>query len=230
MDDTPMRNVSRRIVLGSALALGASGAGLVRPAYAAPGETGPEIAACADWGAREPKGEVQMLEWRPEKIIVHHTATANTDDYSLDRAYTLARAMQKNQMDVRGWLDTGQHFTISRGAYVMEGRHESLTALRRGSRMVEGAHCSGQNSLAIGIENEGTYTEEEPPAEQYAVLVELCVYICAQYGVAAQEIYGHRDYNNTQCPGDQLYALLPKLRGDVADQTGSSTGLRRLLD
>jgi hypothetical protein len=96
--------------------------------------------------------------------------------------------------------------------------------------MVEGAHCSGQNSLAIGIENEGTYTEEEPPEEQYRALVEMCVYVCAQYQVPTSEIYGHRDYNNTQCPGDQLYALLPQVRRDVADRAAGGTVLGKLLD
>jgi N-acetyl-anhydromuramyl-L-alanine amidase AmpD len=95
--------------------------------------------------------------------------------------------------------------------------------------MVEGAHCVGQNSVAIGIENEGTYTEEEPPDVQYAALLDLCVYICGQYGVPAREIYGHRDFNTTQCPGDQLYALLPQLRSDVADRAEGGTELGRLL-
>ena len=32
----------------------------------------------------------------------------------------------------------------------------------------------------------------------------------------ADEIKGHRDYYNTECPGDRLYAKLPQLRTEVA--------------
>ena len=28
--------------------------------------------------------------------------------------------------------------------------------------------------------------------------------------------YRHRDFNDTECPGDVLYAMLPQLRKDVA--------------
>ena len=53
-------------------------------------------------------------------------------------------------MDRRGWLDTGQHFTVSRGGFAMEGRHRSLEIVRAGRQQVEGAHCTGQNVVAMG--------------------------------------------------------------------------------
>ncbi|MGG8408901.1 peptidoglycan recognition protein family protein [Streptomyces sp. 12297] len=217
----------RRTVLAGALSLGT--------ALGALGSTGQALAAartpggapvpgvihdCEEWGARPPRRPVSVLDARAQKIIVHHTATANVTDLSSARAITLARAMQRYQMDTGGWIDTGQHFTISRGAYVMEGRHESLAALRSGTEIVEGAHCAGQNTVAIGIENEGTYVSVEPPAEQFAALTDLCAEVCRQYGIQPYRIYGHRDFNNTQCPGDRLYALLPQLRADVATRLG----------
>ncbi|MEV7419584.1 N-acetylmuramoyl-L-alanine amidase [Streptomyces sp. NPDC089919] len=217
--DRPMPR--RRSVLAGALSLGALTAfgtfGTTGRAWAA---EGPEITDCDTWGARAPKLPVKVLPTGPQKIIVHHTATANTTDYSQNRSIALARAMQTYQMDTGGWIDTGQNFTISRGAFITEGRHESLAALRAGTQQVESAHCAGQNTVAIGIENEGTYTTERPRDEQYEALVGLCAYICTQYGLRAYQIYGHRDFNNTQCPGDQLYALLPQLRADVAARIG----------
>ncbi|MFK0256202.1 N-acetylmuramoyl-L-alanine amidase [Streptomyces sp. NPDC090445] len=88
--------------------------------------------------------------------------------------------------------------------------------------MVRAAHCIGQNSVAIGIENEGTYMTEEPPEDQFSTLADLCAHICRQYGVPASEIHGHRDFNSTDCPGDTLYAMLPKLREDVARRLGNT--------
>lgn len=214
----------RRALLTGALTLGVAGLLPLGAAGRARAADGPWIADCETWGARAPSAPVKILTAPPRKIIVHHTATANVSDHSQEHAFALARAMQTHQMDTQGWSDTGQHFTISRGAHVTEGRHHSLAALRDGTRQVESAHCAGQNSVAIGIENEGTYTTESPPAEQYAALVGLCAHICRQYGLGADEIYGHRDFNSTLCPGDRLYALLPRLRRDVAGRIGGVLG------
>lgn len=176
----------------------------------------PTIASCATWGARDPSSALTLLSNNPNKILIHHTDTANQSDTSQAAAYALARSIQNYHMDSNGWSDTGQHFTISRGGYIMEGRHYSLSKLTAGSGMVQGAHCPGQNTQAIGIEHEGTYMTVTPPAALYNQSVEMCAYICSKYGIAPTEIYGHRDFYATDCPGDAFYPMLPQLRADVA--------------
>ncbi|MFE5585810.1 N-acetylmuramoyl-L-alanine amidase [Kitasatospora sp. NPDC056531] len=214
-------NPGRRTFLAGALAVGTGAllgpgpsAGVARAA------TGPVIADTTAWGARPPSSPINFLAGAPDKVIVHHTATANVTDYSQAAAFSLAQSMQTYQMDTEHWIDTGQHFTISRGAYVMEGRHNSLSTLLSGTQHVESAHCTSQNTVAIGIENEGTYTTVDPRSEQYAALIDLITYICRQYGLRAYQVYGHRDFNNTECPGDRLYALIPQIRADVAARIG----------
>ncbi|MFJ9607583.1 N-acetylmuramoyl-L-alanine amidase [Kitasatospora sp. NPDC101176] len=217
----------RRSVLAGALALGTGALlGTALPATAAQAATarqtatGPTIADTGTWGARPSSSPINVLAGAPDKVIVHHTATANTTDYSQAAAFSLARSMQTYQMDSEGWIDTGQHFTVSRGGYVVEGRHNSLSTLRSGTQHVESAHCTSQNTVAIGIENEGTYSTVDPRSEQYTALVGLITYICQQYGLRAYQVYGHRDFNNTECPGDRLYALIPQIRRDVAARIG----------
>ncbi|MFI8448711.1 peptidoglycan recognition family protein [Streptomyces erythrochromogenes] len=212
---------TRRSVLTGAFALATAAAMPVTAAGRAYAAAAPNIIGCAAWGARAASEPVAVLANRPERIVVHHTATANVTDYSKQRAFALAKAIQTYHMDAQGWIDTGQHFTISRGAFVMEGRHHSLAELNTGRRQVRAAHCVGQNTVSIGIENEGTYTSATPPAAQFAALADLCAHICSQYGLPASEIYGHRDFNATSCPGDRLYALLPTLRRDVATRLGT---------
>ncbi|MFR9805772.1 N-acetylmuramoyl-L-alanine amidase [Pseudonocardia sp. RS010] len=180
----------------------------------------PAIVDCAGWGARPNSAIVPIWNQRPVKILVHHTASANVGDHSRAAADRVARAIQNFHMDTRGWLDTGQHFTISRGGFVLEGRHRSLEVLRIGQRQVEGAHCTGQNVVAVGIENEGTYIDQDPPGALWDALRATCAHICAQYGIAPTELYGHRDFKNTICPGDRLYGMLPRLRGEVAEVLG----------
>jgi len=174
----------------------------------------PTIHTTDEWGAQPPRSAIEILNRRPTKIIVHHTATANSSDFSRAHAFQLARSIQQAHFN-RGWADTGQQFTISRGGHIMVGRHHSLPALVDGDRHVVGAHCIGQNDVAVGIENEGTYTNVQIRDEHYDKLVRMCAYICQQYGIAPRNIFGHRDFDATQCPGDRLYARLPRLRDDV---------------
>jgi len=203
---------------------GAGGAALLLGPGAASARAGPaalpDVIDCDGWGARPSSGVVPVLARRPAQIIVHHTADPNGGDHSRAAAERIARAIQDFHMDRRGWIDSGQHFTISRGGYVLEGRRHSLEALLSGRRHVVGAHCTGQNEVAVGIENEGTYGRVAPPEEQLTRLRALCAAICARYGIAATEIRGHRDYRDTACPGDRLYGLLPQLRVDVASLLG----------
>lgn len=214
-------HITRRGLLGGGLALAGSGLlGATVGTGTAWAFDGPPIRDCAGWGARPNSAIVPIWNQRPVKILVHHTAGPNGTDYSSGAADAMARSIQNFHMDGRGWLDTGQHFTISRGGYVLEGRHRSLEVLRIGNRQVEGAHCTGQNVVAIGIENEGTYIDTLPTDALWTSLRVMCAYVCSQYGIRPHEIYGHRDFKNTICPGDRLYAELPRLRTEVAGLLG----------
>ncbi|SFE20401.1 N-acetylmuramoyl-L-alanine amidase [Actinacidiphila alni] len=216
-------SLSRRRFLASSAAVIGAGAGAVIIG-AAPGARAaspaavpePNIFSTSAWSARPPSSPVSLAGRNPNKIVVHHTAFPNTADTGTSGSFAIAHEIQDLHMDTNGWIDTGNHFTISRTGIIMEGRHRSLERLLAGSDMVVGAHTVNQNTQSIGIENNGTYISVAPPAILYASLVSLCSYVCYQYGIATSQIYGHRDFNDTECPGDKLYAMLPQLRKDVA--------------
>jgi len=219
MCDCPMtrRDLMRgTMAFGSAAVVG--GLELLRatPAYAA--VPNPGISGTSTWGARASSSPVTVLSNKPSYIVVHHTATSNGTATTQSAAFSLARSIQNYHMDNNGWIDTGQQFTVSRGGYAMEGRHRSLERLNLGSGMVRGAHvgAGNVNSESIGIENEGLYTSVSPPTALYNKLVDLCAYICDKYGLPASQIFGHRDFMATACPGNILYGMLPELRSDVA--------------
>jgi N-acetyl-anhydromuramyl-L-alanine amidase AmpD len=85
--------------------------------------------------------------------------------------------------------------------------------------MVQGAHCVGQNNQAIGIENDGIYLDVQPPQALWNSLITFCAFTCQQYQIPPTEIYGHKDFNSTQCPG-LLHGRLPELRASVAARLG----------
>ncbi|MGH3518544.1 MAG: peptidoglycan recognition protein family protein [Haloechinothrix sp.] len=181
----------------------------------------PQVFGTRQWRARPPSDPIVVEDHAPVYIVVHHTVKpGNTDDYSLDRAFEISRAMQNFHMDSRGWIDTGQQFTISRGGWITEGRHRSWEILREGRRHVVGANVRDHNRYVIGIENEGLYTKENMPESQWNSMVDLVSYMAYQYDIHPNLIKGHRDFNSTQCPGDVLYARLPQLRAEVAARLG----------
>ena len=202
--------------------LGVTATALPASALPATGFTAPLVHTRAQWNARPPKTTATVLDRAPDHIVVHHTASANTDDFSVEAAYALSRSIQNFHMDSNGWDDTGQQLTISRGGHLMEGRNRSLEAITSG-RHVVGAQTAGHNDHTIGIENEGLYMTEEPTPALWNTLVETCAWLCDVYDLdPAQAIVGHRDYNATACPGDRLYARLPELRSQVAVLLGGS--------
>ncbi|MQA04077.1 MAG: N-acetylmuramoyl-L-alanine amidase [Streptosporangiales bacterium] len=225
--------LSRRRLLGGAAALGGAlvtgAAGLALPGAAAAAVQQPRLHDRAAWRARRPTHAIDVLDRAPDRIVVHHTATANAKDLSVAHAYDLSRTIQGWHMDNNDWWDIGQQLTISRGGHVMEGRSRTLSAIRTG-RHVVGAHVADENSHTIGIENEGLYTKRTPTDELLASLVETMAWLCDTYLLDPyQAIVGHRDYNATECPGEVLYDMLPELRDRVAAAMGQRPDPKRTV-
>ncbi|MFS2292790.1 MAG: peptidoglycan recognition protein family protein [Actinomadura sp.] len=228
--------VTRRALIG-----GVMGAGLlsIGSSWADSAMAGEPIAFRADalnvytrsqWNARPPKQPARIIGRPPDRIVIHHTATANSGERSLDHAFDLSRNIQTWHMDGNEWNDAGQQLTISRGGIVMEGRNRSLQAIRAKSLAV-GAHALHHNDHTIGIENEGDYRKGRVPPRMWDSLVEVCVWLCRAYDLGPSEaIIGHRDLNSTSCPGDALYARLPELRRAVAAKLAGSGGGRGSAD
>ncbi|UED86495.1 peptidoglycan recognition protein family protein [Streptomyces profundus] len=220
-------SLRRRMLFTAAAGVGAAAAlsGTARAAHSASSASSasavePDIDGTGAWGARAPGGTISVLNYRPSMIIVHHTVSENTGDFSRAQAHAHSQWVQDLHMDGNGWVDTGYNFLVSRGGWITEGRHRSLETLSGGTSFVFGAHTSGQNDVGIGIANEGAYHDgATPPAAQWEVLVQLCAYVASQYAIPATEIYGHMDFGSTLCPGI-FHEMLPRLRDEVGDAIG----------
>jgi hypothetical protein len=183
----------------------------------------PTIHPTSEWGARPAAGPIVVENHKPTYIVVHHAVDPPmNNDFSLARAFYVAKFIQNLHMDKNGWIDSGQQFTNSRGGFVTEGRHRSLEILRGGTQHVQGANVGNHNSEVIGIENEGLYSTVDVPQALWDSLVSLVAYIAHQYGIAPEFIKGHRDFNSTECPGQVLYNRLPELRTAVGRVLGVS--------
>ncbi|MEQ1519096.1 MAG: peptidoglycan recognition family protein, partial [Usitatibacteraceae bacterium] len=58
------------------------------------------------------------------------------------------------------------------------------------------------------IEVVGNFEETEPNAAQLKAVVNLMAHLATKYHVPIEDIRGHRDYADTECPGKHLYRYL----------------------
>ena len=155
--------------------------------------------------------------------MLHNTQDANRAPESdaaaeVQRAFQLARNIQRFHMDGHGWSDTGQHFTVSRGGIITEGRHGSLAAARRGE-VVRGAHAGDTtfNNEWFGIEIEGDFRKDFAiTPQQLDAVLSLCAWLRAKGGFGADKLIGHKQIQagHTDCPGT-LTVYLDSLRSEV---------------
>ena len=185
------------------------------------------VYACSEWGARPPRHAFPATT--PADMVVHHMNYPNRPPIAdhaqaVQAAFHLARTCQNHHMDDpdTGWADTGQHFTISIDGIVCEGRHGSLAALLAG-HCIHGAHAAdattgADDNRSWGTEHEGTYITAHMPPAQWNASVQLHAAMAFLCKLDSALIKGHRDTGCiTECPGDWLHSMLPKLRNDVHD-------------
>lgn len=181
---------------------------------AVPPKTGPadlKIVLRADWGANPPVAP--MKTHVPGRITIHHTATLQKPNRTLaDKLQALQKFSQNtgtlgNGKPKPAWPDVPYHFYIDCNGGVAEGR--SVNAV--GDTNTE-YDPTGHALVVL----EGNFEEEQVTDAQWTTLVKLVSWLSVRYKVAPVDVQGHKDYAKTQCPGEHLEALLPKLRTSLA--------------
>jgi hypothetical protein len=186
----------------------------------------PAIHTRAQWGADESwRGGRPTYSDTIKQAHVHHTAATNA--YDRADVPAIIRADYWYHTQVLGWSDLGYNFLVDRFGRIWAGRKGSI------DRPVQGAHTLGFNHASFGVAVIGNY-DTRPPPEVVRALVRLSAWKLDEYDrkpdghvmrtshgsdtyaygakVRLPVIDGHRDTNQTECPGDGLYAALPEIR------------------
>ncbi|MCL5962438.1 MAG: peptidoglycan recognition protein family protein [Chloroflexi bacterium] len=189
----------------------------------------PPIIPRAGWGADESlrfQGgqEIWPKQYqRVEKIVVHHTATSNAE---ADPAATV-RGIYRYHAVSRGWGDIGYNFLVDRNGNIYEGRC--------GGDDVIGGHVAAYNPGTLGVALIGDYSVDGISAKAQQALSQLLAWKCTAKGIdplgssnfddlrRLPNISGHRDLNQTNCPGDTLYRQIPTIRKMVRANMGEVT-------
>jgi hypothetical protein len=191
----------------------------------------PKLITRAEWGANE-----SLRSGRPsyidllKQVHVHHTVNAN--DYSRSDVPALVRGMYAYHTQSLGWSDIGYNFLVDRFGRTYVGRAGGP------DKLVRGAHTLGFNHNSTGISCIGNLESGQPSSAMLDGVAAIAAWKLAKHGgkprgtvmvrsegsdrfssgrvVELPVIDGHRDTNETACPGKNLYAKLPAIRRRTA--------------
>jgi hypothetical protein len=212
----------------------------VQTADAATGQ--PAILTRADWGADEsvrlaacPSGP--QYTGMPKVAILHHTDTTN--NYAPGDVPAIIRSIYAFHVEAEDWCDVGYNFLVDRFGRIWEGRYGGV------DKPVLGAHAGGFNTDTFGVSLIGTFNTAQPTAPMLAAVSQLmawklslsyanpvgtAVLTAAPFSevryapgtkVTFNVISGHRDADQTSCPGNAAYALLPQIRQQTLADMGA---------
>jgi len=160
-----------------------------------------------DWTPPIYKRFFQFTEYeeRPgtEFIVIHHTGFPGKDKDST------AAAIHKFHQEANGWAGIGYHYLIRKDGMIEQGRRPKAI----------GAHAYQHNKTSIGVCLAGNFDIGRPTEAQMSAVKELTAWLCLKYGLDPLKkgvIVGHRDLNDTSCPGDALYRRLDEIRSAAA--------------
>ncbi|UQN29812.1 peptidoglycan recognition protein family protein [Brachybacterium kimchii] len=207
------------------------------------GPGAPTIVRRSAWGADESLvGSVSSAS-ELRAVVVHHTAGSNS--YAKADAPQLLRGILSYHTKTLGWADIGYNLLVDRYGTIYEGRHGGL------HKHIIGAHAYGFNTFSCGVSVMGTFTSSAPPSAAISAVQKVAAWklLGAFRTNASQQfdwvstvtgggslydegetahlrrIFGHRDVNATECPGNAFY---PKLSGMRSNTTSAISSAWRL--
>lgn len=179
----------------------------------------PPIISRAAWGANESyrydsDGLLWPFEYQMvEHVIIHHTETPNFQD-----PLVAIRSVYYYHAVTRGWGDIGYNYLVDFMGNVYEGRS--------GGENIVGGHAYEYAYGSSGIGTMGRFSDENATPEMQAGVIWITAWVGRNldpYGRAdfkstenLSTICGHRDVNDSTCPGDLLFADLPAIRDFVS--------------
>ncbi|HEV7175474.1 MAG TPA: N-acetylmuramoyl-L-alanine amidase, partial [Solirubrobacteraceae bacterium] len=238
-----------RLHFVSADAPGAAVASAALPLVATGLEAGPgqpPIIARTAWGQGGAPPRFPPAYGSVKLAFIHHSEGPN--GYRAGDVPAILASIYQFHRFVRGWNDIGYNFAIDAFGRIWEARAGGV------DEPVIGAHAGGYNLASTGVVILGTFIGVLPPPAALAALERLLAWKLALHGVPAAgrvgvrvdadgagftrfapgtlvslpRVAGHRDGDQTACPGDALYARLPSIRPRVARLAGAPSRLSLL--
>lgn len=178
----------------------------------------PSLVSREAWQAK-PGNAALMKRHRIRSITLHHTGTAQRPDLSLERKLFNLQLFSQREDQLAGgrtkpaWGDVPYHFYISTDGRIGVGRELEYAGDTNTSY-----DPTGHALIVV----EGMLDSETFYPAQQASLRRLVLALAARYRVPGNRLGGHKDYAQTDCPGQKIMDELPWLRRAVRDMSDRS--------
>lgn len=155
----------------------------------------------AEWGARPARKPHPHTVTSTGIVFIHHSAGLGAAIDTLSEQKAAIRQIQRYHQDTHGWDDIGYSYVVFQPqgrmtrARAFEARgFEQVPAAQEGHNAGNGAICIVGNFDVEGVKRNTRYCVEQV-ARRFPGMY----------------LSGHRDVNQTSCPGDHLYADLDRI-------------------
>ncbi len=204
---------------------------------AGPGQ--PPIIARSAWARGHAPPSHVPLYGTVKLAFVHHSETPN--GYGPGEVPSILLSIFDYHRYVRDYFDIAYNFAVDAFGGIWEARAGGIDL------PIVGAHAGGYNEESTGMVVLGSFMDVVPTPAAIGALERLLAWKLALHGVPAlgrvtvevdpydafytrfapgahvslPRVAGHRDGDETSCPGNAFYARLPSMRPRVAQLAGS---------
>ncbi|GAB2574519.1 hypothetical protein Aab01nite_15560 [Paractinoplanes abujensis] len=188
----------------------------------------PAVVSRAGWGADESlvKAPATVAPDGVKVVFVHHSGFKAVP---CAQSASQIRSIMANDVN-EGFDDIGYNFVVDSCGTVFEGRKGSVT------KAVVGAHVAGFNTGSAGVALLGDYTTIKPTQIALTRIAQIAAARLAAYGSDASgtaelggktlpRMAGHRDADQTACPGNAMYPFMTVMRARALMPDLKLTGL-----
>ena len=187
----------------------------------------PSIVSRSGWGCPQPNGysDGYGIYWPPEyqtveHVILHHSETENETDGG-----DAVRSIYQYHTFDRGWGDIGYNYLVDKNGVIYEGRY--------GGTNVVGGHAFQYAFGSSGICAVGSFMTQDITPSCKASVINITAWVARALNPLGKAdfhqvrslptICGHRDTNQTECPGDVYYGDMNYIRTQVANRLSSTS-------
>ncbi|WP_030228769.1 FG-GAP-like repeat-containing protein [Streptomyces sp. NRRL WC-3626] len=191
----------------------------------------PPVITQAEWGASTDYDGTPAYGTGIKAAVIHHTGVDGDNGVSCADSRARMRSIQQEHF-ARGYYDIGYNFVVDRCGQIFEGRSGGMDL------PVTGAHDVGFNTDTLGISYIGNFESAQPSRAAMDSIARVVAWKFGMYGidptgkvtltsgteagvtgnkidkgesVTLPRVFGHRDTNNTACPGKNLYPKLSRI-------------------
>lgn len=150
----------------------------------------------SQWGARPPRAVTPLPADHVHFLVVHYSAMHADEQAHHENCAARVRGIQRFHMDTRGWNDIAYNWLVCKHGFVFRGRGWGVRSAATGA--------TNDESVAVCFLGDDVAGRDDVTDPGRGAIVRVFWFV-VEHAPNFRGTYGHRDFMQTECPGDELY-------------------------